>query len=117
MAANGRSLKALGIGDVLIELPNGSGKLRLCSRMLSMHLTWLSPSLLSVFLTKQSVLLLSMMGCALFAGAPSKGQARIRSIAAIDYNTTIDGLAGVRLHHSPVFTHLKAFSRTKTVAK
>ncbi|GJJ10235.1 hypothetical protein Clacol_004461 [Clathrus columnatus] len=28
------------------------------------------------------------------AGAPDKGQTRIRSIAAIDYNATIDGLAG-----------------------
>ena len=35
------------------------------------------------------------------AGAPSKGQARLRSIAAMDYNATIDGLAGVWAHSSP----------------
>ncbi|KAF8574017.1 glycoside hydrolase family 92 protein [Ramaria rubella] len=28
------------------------------------------------------------------AGSPSKGQARLRSIASIDYNATVDGLAG-----------------------
>lgn len=33
------------------------------------------------------------------AGAPSKAQARIRSIATVDYNATADGLAGVRSRH------------------
>ena len=52
MAADGRSLKALGISDVLIDLPNGSGKPRLCLRVLSTHLTWLSPLSPSVVLIK-----------------------------------------------------------------
>jgi Glycosyl hydrolase family 92 catalytic domain len=47
------------------------------------------------------------------AGAPSKGQARIRSIAAVDYNATAKGLAGVRLRPLQAIPHSRPFSERR----
>jgi putative alpha-1,2-mannosidase len=51
------------------------------------------------------------------AGAPSKGQARIRSIASADYNATADGLAGVWPFPLAFCQFLMGFRRTKTADK